>query len=77
MTILPFSLHAALAAVRRERDAAFRRADRRAWLGKWAAPCPACGSPQVQLTDSTVQPAQWKCRTCKHPFTYEPPEKAP
>lgn len=39
--------------------------------------CPAChrtdgrGWPQIELTSST-EPAQWKCRYCKHRFEHEP-----
>jgi hypothetical protein len=34
--------------------------------------CPKCSTRQVQLVDWRVQPAQWRCRTCKHRFDYEP-----
>ena len=33
--------------------------------------CFVCDSEQVQLL-SQHEPALWRCRTCKHRFTYEP-----
>lgn len=34
--------------------------------------CPACGHEQVQLLMRHTPPAEWRCRICKHRFTYEP-----
>lgn len=30
--------------------------------------CPECGAEQVQLTDWSVDPTQWRCRECRHKF---------
>lgn len=49
-----------------------RQADRRTWLCKHPpVGCPKCGADQIQLTDSFSVPAGWKCRECKHAFSYE------
>jgi transposase-like protein len=48
---------------------------RREWLCRNAPSCPACGeSKQIQLVEWICRPpADWRCRTCKHKFSYEPP----
>ena len=30
--------------------------------------CPACDNPQVQVTDWSVEPSEWRCRACGHRF---------
>jgi ribosomal protein L37AE/L43A len=52
----------------------FAMSDRRRWLCRHAPKCPECGDPQVQLVDWFPIPAEWKCRKCKHKWTFEPPD---
>jgi hypothetical protein len=33
--------------------------------------CPACGAEEVQIMRHE-QPAEWRCRECRHRFTFEP-----
>jgi rubredoxin len=33
--------------------------------------CPACGADQVQIMQHE-QPAEWRCRECRHRFAFEP-----
>lgn len=33
--------------------------------------CPKCASDQIQIMSKAV-PAEWRCRICKHDFTFEP-----
>jgi hypothetical protein len=49
-------------------------ADRREHLCRNPPKCPVttCCTDQVQITDWFSIPAEWKCRRCKHKFTYEP-----
>jgi hypothetical protein len=50
-----------------------RKADRRDFLCMNVPVCHSCGHNQeVQLIDGANQPAQWRCRVCKHFFMYEP-----
>lgn len=51
-----------------------RRHLRRNFLSRNMRPCPACGDDQIQLIDDLVEPAEWKCRMCKHEFQFEPTE---
>jgi hypothetical protein len=49
--------------------------NRRTTLTAHAPPCPHCSEYlQVQLLDWLIEPAQWRCRTCGHSFTFEPKE---
>lgn len=48
-----------------------RNWNRREMLNRECPHCPRCGTRQVQLIDN-CQPAQWKCRSCKRRFEYEP-----
>ncbi len=47
-------------------------ANRREALSKKTKNCPECTKDQVQLLAYHSQPAQWKCRICKHRFNWEP-----
>ena len=51
---------------------ALKHAERREFLAKHGIRCPKCGTNQVQLMDHFVSPAEWRCRHCRHEFTYEP-----
>lgn len=44
---------------------------RRIRICKQAPKCPKCKANQVQIIDSGLL-AKWKCRECKHKWTYEP-----
>jgi transcription elongation factor Elf1 len=47
--------------------------ERRRLLCAHAPKCPRCSERlQVQLLDWLTEPAQWRCRTCGHSFTFEP-----
>lgn len=49
---------------------------RRLFLCERSPSCPRCNTRQVQLVGYIgVDPAQWKCRECKHQFAYEPEAK--
>jgi tRNA(Ile2) C34 agmatinyltransferase TiaS len=51
----------------------FALTERRLWLCKNVPVCPACGEKmQIQLVDWSVTPADWKCRTCKYKWQFEP-----
>jgi len=58
------------------RDEIIRQAEywtnRRNFLSKSVPRCPACNDGQVQLIDLFPTPAGWKCRICKHKFSWEP-----
>ncbi len=47
---------------------------RRVMLCNAAPTCPKCPEKaQIQLVEwVNTKPAQWRCRTCKHAFTFEP-----
>lgn len=47
--------------------------DRRMHLGRARKTCPKCGEVhQIQLTGYiNTYPAEWKCRICKHRFSFE------
>jgi len=45
--------------------------DRREHLCRSSPNCPECGTEQVQIMLGT-NPAEWRCRHCKHNFVYEP-----
>lgn len=46
---------------------------RRRHLAAHLLPCLMCGErEQIQLTNHGP-PAQWRCRKCRHRYTYEPP----
>jgi len=47
--------------------------NRRDFLFKNVPHCPECASVQVQIKRYGA-PAIWRCRICKHRFTYEPPK---
>jgi ribosomal protein L37AE/L43A len=53
-------------------DAVLRAADRFLAVCRRPPHCPECKSEQVQIIAHHLQPAQWKCRICKHPFAHEP-----
>lgn len=55
-------------------DELFILADRLAMLCHFAPKCVACGRDQVQVTDYFHTPALWRCRECKHRFSFEPEE---
>lgn len=46
--------------------------DRREFVCRNVPRCPKCHDVQVQVTAYVDQPAQWKCRKCKHRFEHEP-----
>lgn len=49
-----------------------RMTSRREFLCKNAPKCIMCGADQIQLVDSFLKPARWKCRICKFAFQHEP-----
>lgn len=53
---------------------AIELSNRRVWLCKNAPICPKCNTKQIQLIQwtSVDKSADWKCRKCRHPFSYEP-----
>lgn len=56
----------------RDIDELLKLSDRVAMLCHHAPRCPACNDVQVQVVDYTHTPALWKCRMCKHRFSFEP-----
>lgn len=58
--------------LKRQLELILNDVDRRTWLCKNAPLCENCAHEQVQLIDSFVIPAEWKCRICKTKFTFEP-----
>ena len=55
---------------------AMDQSNRREYLGKMMnehkLSCPECKTRQVQLVGYiNIHPAQWKCRHCKHEFSWE------
>lgn len=44
---------------------------RREYIRRNVPTCFVCNSTQVQLI-AHHEPAQWRCRSCKHRFNYEP-----
>lgn len=50
---------------------ALKLSNRRISLSKKVPKCPSCKDEQVQLVEYNVSPAQWKCRKCKHKFSFE------
>lgn len=61
--------------MKRDLDVLFDLADRLAMLSHHAPACAACASPQVQVIDYFHTPALWKCRLCKHRFSFEPDQQ--
>lgn len=60
----------------RDEHELFVLADRLAMLCHHMPRCAACGDAQVQVVDYFHVPALWKCRVCKHRFSFEPgPER--
>ena len=54
-------------------DHAMTFVDRRKHLGERMPRCPSCCSSQVHLVAYIeVTPAEWKCRTCRFNFAFEP-----
>lgn len=49
-----------------------RLLNRREWLATAWAVCPRCRARNVQLR-ACVQPAEWRCRECRHEYEWEPP----
>jgi transposase-like protein len=48
-------------------------ADRRVALCKQSPSCPSCGEQeQVQLVEWTAAPAEWRCRSCRYNWAFEP-----
>jgi hypothetical protein len=46
--------------------------DRLDFLSRHPPRCAACDHEQIQLMDYFHSPAEWRCRICKHRFTFEP-----
>lgn len=53
------------------RDALTDLITRREYICRNVPRCQACGDAQVQLMDQH-EPATWRCRVCKHRFSFEP-----
>lgn len=50
---------------------------RREMLAASRVPCPNCGEFfQIQLREWLSIPAKWKCRICKHKWTFEPKQNS-
>ena len=57
--------------------AALELAYRRTVLSNYTPSCPKCGASKfhMQLVNWQTNPAEWKCRTCKYKFLFEPFKK--
>ncbi len=43
------------------------------WIMRAHPVCPQCRDRQVQCTHWATAPASWRCRRCKHEYSWEPP----
>lgn len=53
-------------------DSILKDVERREWICRFPPLCTKCGHEQVQIIDSHVIPAKWKCRVCHWSFDHEP-----